>query len=609
MRKGFRQAATFFDFFSARSETPLARFREVVITCRMFELPTLPDDLETCQQQLRELHQAHCHLQELYRRLQEVHEELLSTCTSMQDSQSKLEQEKETLEQTIKELMQRLYGRRSERMKYSPDQKSLDFADGDPIEVVPDLTEDEVFVEEQQEKRRRRQRRQKKSGGRFPDHLERRTQRIEPELPAGVTPEDCELIGVDVVEILEFERPQLWVQRLEYPKYKIPSQPELNIVQAVRRRNLIPGGSFGFGMAAEVLFNKFGLHLPLYRQQDPLAQLGWVPSRSTLGQIIGHGARLLRPLANFMKRRILASGVVNTDDTPVTLLTPGDAPGSRQARFWIYRSRQPGAWYDAFAFTDSRARAGPDEFLQDFQGTICGDCYSGYVNIEDVTAGRIVFSACHAHARRYVFNAREQHPELSSQILAIYRALYDIEERGSRLDATSRLLLRRRESVPLMQRLELLLESPAARGLLPKSKLAAAINYLRNHWDDFKRFLSDGRLPIDNNDAERDLRRIAVGRKNWLFVGSREGGDRAAVILTVVASAHRHDLDVWAYLRDVLQRLAEGVSEDDLEQLLPDVWKAAHPEHVREFREEERDRRAEDRRYRRAKRRLEAVST
>jgi transposase len=479
---------------------------------------------------------------------------------------------------------------------------SLDFADGDPIEVVPDVTEDEAFVEEHQEKRRRRR---KKSGGRFPDHLERRTERIDPELPEGVAPEDCELIGVDVVEILEFERPQLWVHRLEYPKYKILSQPELNIVQAVRRVSLIPGGSFGFGIAAEVLFNKFDLHIPLYRQQDPFAQLGWAPSRSTLGQIIGHSARLLRPLAMLLKRRILASDVVNTDDTPVTLLTPGEAKGSRQARFWIYRSRQAGAWYDTFAFTDNRSRAGPDEFLQDFQGTICGDCYSGYVNIEDVTGGRIVFSACNAHARRYVFNAREQHPELSSQILAIYRALYDIEERGSRLDATSRLLLRRRESVPLMRRLALLLESPSARGLLPKSKLAAAIGYLRNNWEALTRFLSDGRLPIDNNDAERDLRRIAVGRKNWLFVGSREGGDRAAVILTVIASAHRHDLDVWAYLRDVLQRLAQG--EDDLEQLLPDVWKAAHPQHVRTFREEERDRRAEDRRYRRAKRRIEAV--
>lgn len=562
----------------------------------MSELQPLPDDLETCQQQLRELHEAH-------RRLQEVYEELLATCTSMQESHQKLEQEKETLEETIKELMNRLYGRRSERLKCSPDQLPLDFGDGEPIEVLPDVSEDEAIVEEHQKKPRRRRR--KNAGGRFPDHFERRTERIEPDLPEGVRQEDCELIGVDAVEILEFERPKVWVRCLEYPKYKIPSQPELNVVQAAREANLIPGGSFGFGIAAEVLFNKFALHVPLYRQQDPFAQLGWAPSRSTLGQIVAHSAELMRPLAMLETQCILASGVVNTDDTGVTLLTPGEGKGSRESRFWIYRGRQPGAWYDAFAFTDSRARAGPDEFLKDFEGTICGDCYSGYVNIEVVTDGRIAFSACNAHARRYVFNARQQHPELSSRILAIYRALYDVEERGSRMDPTSRLLLRRRESVPLMKQLELVLESGPAQRLLPKSKLGTAIGYLRNNWDALKRFLSDGRLPIDNNDAERDLRRIAVGRKNWLFVGSREGGDRAAVILTVIASAHRHDLDVWAYLRDVLKRLAEG--EVDLDGLLPDVWKAAHPEHVRTFREEERERRAENRRYRAASRRIAAA--
>jgi transposase len=565
----------------------------------MSETLILPDDLETCQQLLRELWEAH-------RRLQQVHAELLATCTSMQDSQEKLQQEKATLEETIKSLIHRLYGRRSERLPSSPDQLPLDFGDGEPIEVVPDASADEAIVEEYQQKRRR-QRRKKPLSGRFPDHLPRRTERIEPELPAGVQPKDCELIGVDVVEILDFERPNLWVRRLEYPKYKIPSQPQLQIVQGEREANLIPGGSFGFGLAAEVLFNKFGLHLPLYRQQDPLAQLGWAPSRSTLSQIIANAAELLRPLYLLETQRILASAVLNTDDTPVTLLTPGQRAGSRQARFWIYRSNQVGACYDAFAFTDDRTRAGPDEFLKDFQGTICGDCYSGYVNIEEVTGGRIAFSACNAHARRYVHNAREQQPQLSSQVLALYRALYDIEERGSRLDDVARLLLRRRESVPLMRQLEALLDGPLARGLLPKSKLGTAIGYLRNHWDALTRFLSDGRLPIDNNEAERALRRIAVGRKNWLFVGCHEGGERSAVILTVIASAHRHDLDVWAYLRDILERLAKG--ETALEQLLPDLWKASHPQQVRTFREEEREQRGETRRYQAAKRRLESLSS
>ena len=452
----------------------------------MLNQQDLPDDLHACQQMLIDLSAAH-------ERLQQVYEELLDTCTSMQESQQKLEEEKVELEQTIKELMNRLYGRRSERHTVSPDQLPLDFAEGDVVEVVPDVTEDEEFVAEHERKKRRRRR--KRRGGRFPDHIERRTERIEPTLPDGIRPEDCELIGVDVVEMMEFDRPKVWIRRIEYPKYKIPWLPELNIVQGERVPSLIPGGSFGFGIGAEVLFNKFALHVPLYRQQDPLAQLGWAPNRSTLCQIAVNSAELLRPLAMLETDRVVSPWVVNTDDTEVRLLTPGKDKGSRKARLWIYRSNEEQARYDVFAFTSSRARAGPDEFLKDFHGTICGDCYSGYVNIESVTDGRITFSACNAHARRYVHNAREQDAELSSQVLALYRMLYDIEERASRLDPVARLLLRRRESVPLMQRMETLINSPSAMQLLPKSKLGQALSYMRNNWEALKRFLSDAQLP------------------------------------------------------------------------------------------------------------------
>jgi hypothetical protein len=202
-----------------------------------------------------------------------------------------------------------------------------------------------------------------------------------------------------------------------------------------------------------------------------------------------------------------------------------------------------------------------------------------------------------------VFNAREQHAGISSEITALYHLLYDIEERARRLDPVARLLLRRQESVPLMKRMEVVINSPSAMKLLPKSKIGQAIGYLRNNWEALKRFLSDASLPIDNNEAERDLRCVSIGRKNWLFVGSEQGGERTAIILTIVASAHRHDLDVWAYLRDVLKRLAKG--ESNLEDLLPDVWKTKHPQHVRDFRAEERQGRADQRRYHRAKKRIE----
>ena len=179
----------------------------------MHEVLSVPDDLAACQQLLRELFDAN-------RRLQQIYDELLATCTNIQDSQLKLEQEREELEQTIKALMHRLYGRRSERLIASPDQLSLDFGEDDPVMVVPDVADDETFVAEHEQTKKRRKKRQ---GGPFPDHLERRVEWIEPVLPEGVQPEDCELIDIDIVEILDFDRPRLWVRRLEYLKYCLGS--------------------------------------------------------------------------------------------------------------------------------------------------------------------------------------------------------------------------------------------------------------------------------------------------------------------------------------------------------------------------------------------------
>jgi len=562
----------------------------------MHDAQEFPQDIESCHELLRQLIEAHT-------RLRNIYEELLGTCSSMQESQQKLEQERDELQLTIKELMNRLYGRRSERSKFSPDQLPLDFGDADPgvpIPVEPEPCEEPPADEAAATAPRRKRKKRPAKRGKFPEHLERRTERIEPILPDGVKAEDCRQIGVDVVETLEFERPRLWVRRVEYPKYIIPQRRDLGVLQSSRSGSLIPGGSFGVGIATEVLFSKFALHVPLYRQQDAMAQLGWSPSRSTLCQIVATSAELLTPLAKLFEQRVLAIHVVNTDDTSVTLLTPREKMGSRTARFWIYRGRAE-APYNVFAFTDSRARAGPDGFLQDFRGTICGDCYSGYVNIEEVSGGRIRFSACNAHARRYVYKAREQAPALTSKIVAIYGELYDIEDRARLMSDTERLLLRRRESVSLMEQLKALLDGPEALAVLPKSRLGIALNYLRGNWEALSMYLSDGRLPIDNNDAERDLRRIAIGRKNWIFVGSQEGGRRTSTILSVIASAHRHDLDVWAYLYDVLERLSRG--ETDLDQLLPDVWKQAHPDKVRTFRAEEKEARALIRRFKYAERR------
>ena len=171
--------------------------------------------------------------------------------------------------------------------------------------------------------------------------------------------------------------------------------------------------------------------------------------------------------------------------------------------------------------------------------------------------------------------------------MALYRRLYDIEERGRELSAAERLALRAAESRPLIDEFHAwLAEQRANTHVLPKSAIGGAVRYALNQWLPLVAFLSDGSLPIDNNDTERDLRRLTIGRKNWLFIGSSVAGDVAASMYTLVASASRHDLDLWVYLNDVLRRIAADTS--DLAALLPDAWAKTHPESIRTYRQQER---------------------
>jgi hypothetical protein len=266
---------------------------------------------------------------------------------------------------------------------------------------------------------------------------------------------------------------------------------------------------------------------------------------------------------------------------------------------WAYRSFT--VPINVFDFTVSRHRDGPQLFLERFAGTLLGDCYSGYEGIALASDGAILRAACNAHARRKVLAALDAYPKEASLLLGMYQQLYDIEDRGKTMSVDERRLLRAQEAAPVWQALQEWLDSDEARAVLPKSKLGEALRYLRNHWDPLRVYLSDGRLPIDNNDVEQLMKQIALGRKNWLFVGSVAAGERAADFFTLVSSAVRNDLDVWAYLKDVLDQLLAGST--DYASLRPDVWRAAHPESIRQYRVEERRDRADRKQRRRADRR------
>jgi hypothetical protein len=239
-------------------------------------------------------------------------------------------------------------------------------------------------------------------------------------------------------------------------------------------------------------------------------------------------------------------------------------------------------------------------------GTVIGDCYSGYEGLTLRSNARIRRAACNTHARRKVYDARENYPLLSGQLLAMYRQLYDVEDRSRELTFADRQALREAEARPIWERMGELLSGKAASQVLPKDKFAGALNYLRNQWDALTLYLSDGRLPIDNNEVEQLMKQVAIGRKNGLFIGSVAAGERAADLLTLVSSAVRNDLDVWAYVKDVLDCLVAGST--DYAALRPDRWAGEHPEHIRQYRTRERRDRADAKRVRRARRRLLGVS-
>jgi transposase len=553
------------------------------------------------------------------------------TIERLHQQNQELERERQELQLAFAELLQRAFRHRSERYLENPDQLRIDFGNDEAAaDAAAGLAEaiDESQAEvgaEQTVREHTRRKRPKPRQDRLPEHLPR----YEVEAPASEEVKHCplhgerKLIGYDLMETLEFERPKLRVRVTKFPKYACDDQPQCGVASPERPTGLVEGNRYDASVAAEVIAGKYAYHLPVYREQDYFAGSGWTPSRSTLLNLLAASAFVIRPLAAYFRQSILASGALGTDDTTVTLLLPknlpslveGDAKQARihevfqramnkgepsvTARMWAYRSLT--VPLNVFDFTVSRHRDGPDAFLDGFTGALLADCYSGYQGIELRTSGMIRRAACSAHARRKVFDARDAYPKESSLLLGMFQQLYDIEDRGKTLSVEERLLLRQRDAAPVWQSLGEWLASEAALQVTPKSKLGQSLGYLRNHWEPLQTYLGDGRLPIDNNDAEQLMRQVALGRKNWLFVGSVAAGERAADFLTLVSSAVRNDLDVWKYIKDVLDQLLAGST--DYESLRPDVWRQAHPDFVRQYRVQERRDRADRKQRRRANRR------
>jgi transposase len=574
------------------------------------DVPPLPDDLSACHALLVEQARAIC---------------------EMQQSRTALSQENDELKLALAKLYQQLYGRRSERVVDDPNQKQLVFGDDPQIQdaLADAAVEAEQFVEGYT--RRKKEKKRRPGSERFPEHIER----YEVTAPVTLDQTHCaahgerQLIGYDQTESLEYLRPVLRVRVTKYPKYICPNQPQCGVKEPPRPKGLVEGNRFDTSVAAQIVTARWAYHLPYYRQQDWFAGSGWTPSRSTLLNLSAAVAEVLKPLVDYYRRLLLSCGGLGCDETTVLLIVPAAIPQveaddprstrihevlsqahqegrqSVQARMWAYRPFE--LPFNVFDFTVSRHRDGPNEVLADYTGSLMADCWSGFEAIELHSDARIVRGACWSHARRKVFEARDNAPQQTSVLLAMIRELFDIEDRGKRLSADERRALRQRESRPVLDRVRAYLNSDAVARVLPKSLLGKALTYLNNHWDALNVFVHDGRMPIDNNEVEQLMKQIALGRKNWLFLGSVAAGNRAATLLTIISTAVRNDLDVWAYVKDVLDQLLAGST--DYHSLRADVWKQSHPGFVRTYRADERRDAADRRHYRRAQRRLVSRSS
>ena len=342
---------------------------------------------------------------------------------------------------------------------------------------------------------------------------------------------------------------------------------------------IIEGGFWGSSLLAEILANKYLYHLPFDRQHVLNKQRYGVDlSPNTMGDAAAKVADQCGLLVGLLKQQMLGSGYVRADETFIRYLDRLIPGGSSTGYFWVYRGLTGNVIFD---WQTSREHRHASNWLgPDYEGILQSDgyqAYESYCRAQSLRGKKVTRASCLAHIRRKFENARAERPEVIDWILRIIAQLYMIEttlrEHGA--DPAVRLRVRQNRSRVLIDLLEKAFKRLIATRIRPKSGLGQALQYALGQWPAMQTFLADGRVEIDNNSTENDIRPSAVGKKNWLFVGSPDAGRRSAVMYTLLISARNHGVDPQAYLKDVIERLP-GARPGELEELLPANWAASH---------------------------------
>jgi transposase len=472
----------------------------------------------------------------------------------------KTQRENASLRHQLDVLCQRLFGKKSERV--SPDQLRLAFAQ---LANEPGPVSEPVEMDSGERPGRKRRRRAPPTGRRvLPPDLPR--QRVEIDLLDAEKVCACghtkTRIGEAVSEKLDYVPASLRVIETARLTYACARCHE-GVVTAPAPPQAIEKSLAGEGLLAHVVISKYVDHLPLHRLEGIFLRQGVDLSRSTLCGWVADVAAALAPIGDQLRREVTAATYLHTDDTPVTILD--DRVGSVKGRLWTYLD--PLGGQVVFDATATHERAGPEAFLAAFRGDLHADAYTGYDAL--YATGRIREIGCWAHARRGFVEALATDVR-AALMVALIQQLYQVERAAADLSADARRVVRQTQSVPLLVQVQAERDA-LARAVLPKSPLGDAVRYLTNQWIALQRFVEDGRLAIDNNRAENQLRVVAVGRKNWLFAGSLAGATRAALLYSLVQSCKLADVPPFDYLKDVLLRVATH-PQRLIGQLTPKGW-------------------------------------
>ena len=499
---------------------------------------------------------------------------LLDECNKLLNENSKLLNENTELLDRINILKEQLavlkakkFGRSSEKLDKQIDliEKALEEQESLlGFELKTGITLEEESREKGKAKRKK-----------LPAHLFREDVILEPEPKCeSCGGETFRRIGEDISEVLEHIPESFKVIRYIRPRCACTTCD--NITQAYVPSKVIDKGKPGPGLLAHIFTQKFCNHLPAYRQSQIYAREGVELSRSTISSWLGQGAKLLEPLADKIREYIFAANQIHGDDTPVKVLDPGKGE-TKTGRIWAYvKDGRPSNDLSPVAacyyYSSDRKGARPEEHLKDFTGTLHADAYSGYNKLyinEDNPDATINEAGCWAHARRkfYDITIANDKANIAFAVLEKIGEIYQVESEARGLDPGKRLEIRQEKSVKLVN--ELFTGFRKAYSQLPKkSSTAKAIAYAINNEKALKIFLVDGNIEIDNNAAERALRSVAIGRKNWLFAGSDNGGKAAAIIYTLIETAKLNGINPVKYLHKVFS-VIQDYNSTKLEDLLP----------------------------------------